>query len=90
MRYLREHVHLFLRENRKIIAQSAFTLLFIALGIWFIKNERAELLDVRKALVAARWQWMMVGIGVTFLYILLQGQMYVFSFAAVKIRSCMV
>jgi phosphatidylglycerol lysyltransferase len=86
MWYLREHIHPFLRENRKIIAQSAFTLLFIGLGIWFIKHERAELLDVKKALVAARWQWMMAGLAITLLYIILQGLMYVFSFAAVKIK----
>lgn len=84
--YLKEHVHPFLRENRKIIAQSTFTLLFIGLGIWFIKHERAELVDVKNALVAAKWQWMLAGIGVTLLYIILQGQMYVFSFASVRIK----
>jgi phosphatidylglycerol lysyltransferase len=83
---LREHVNPFLRENRKIIAQSTFTLLFIGLGIWFIKHERAELVDVKNALVAAKWQWMLAGIGITFLYILLQGLMYVFSFASVRIK----
>lgn len=84
--YLREHVNPFLRENRKIIAQATFTILFIALGLWFIKNERSELADVKHALVAAKWQWMLAGIGVTLLYIILQGQMYVFSFAAVRIK----
>jgi phosphatidylglycerol lysyltransferase len=86
MWYLKEHVHPFLRENRKIIAQSTFTLLFIAIGIWFVKNERAELVDVKNTLVTASWQWMITGLAITLLYIILQGLMYVFSFAAVKIK----
>ncbi len=72
----------FIWENRKIIAQFIFTLFFIVIGIWFLKNEKAELIEVKHVLVAARWQWMLIGISLTAIYILLQGQMYVFSFAS--------
>ena len=82
--YYKEHVNPFLRENSKIIAQFIFTLLFIALGIWFIKHEHAELFEVKNVLVTAKWQWVLFGIGITAIYILLQGQMYVYSFASVR------
>jgi phosphatidylglycerol lysyltransferase len=81
---LKEHVNPFLRENGKMIGQFILTLFFFALGIWFIKHERAELSDVKKALVDSQWQWVLIGISITVFYILLQGLMYVFSFATVK------
>lgn len=77
----KERINPFLRENKKIIAQFIFTLFFIAIGIWFIKHERAELSEVKYTLTAARWIWMLVGIGLTAIYILLQGLMYVNAFA---------
>jgi phosphatidylglycerol lysyltransferase len=84
--FYKERIHPVIRENRKIIAQFSFTLLFIALGIWFIKHEHAELLDVKNALVSARWQWVLAGIGITAVYIVFQGLMYVYSFAAVQTK----
>ncbi len=80
----KERVNPFLRENRKIIAQFIFTLFFIAIGIWFIKHERAELVEVKNVLAGAEWQWVLAGIGLTILYILLQGFMYVYSFASAR------
>ena len=82
--HFKEGARPFLRENKKLIIQSFLTLFFFTIGIWFIKHESAELADVRNALVASRWQWVVAGIGLTALYILLQGQMYVYSFASVK------
>jgi phosphatidylglycerol lysyltransferase len=84
--YYKEHINPFLRENGKLIAQFSFTLLFFALGIWFIKHGRTELGEVKKVLVAARCQWVLVGIVITTVYIFLQGQMYVYSFASVRKR----
>jgi phosphatidylglycerol lysyltransferase len=84
--YYKERINPFLRENRKIIGQFIFTLFFIALGIWFIKHEHAELVDVKHALVAARWKWVLAGLGITALYIVLQGMMYVYSFESVKTK----
>ena len=74
----------FLRENRKIITQFAFTVFFFGIGIWFIKHEQTEFYQVRNVLSTAKWQLVIVGIGVTFLLFLLQGLMYKASFAAVK------
>jgi phosphatidylglycerol lysyltransferase len=81
---LKNHVNPFLRENGKIAAQFIFTLFFIAIGIWFIKHQSAELVDVKKTIASAHWQWVLAGIVITFVYILLQGLMYVFSFATVN------
>src|SRR5665647_1119147 len=69
----------FLTENRKIIAQFILTLFFFAIGIWFIKHEGAELIEVKKVLVSAKWQWVLIGVGLTAIYIAIQGQMYVLS-----------
>jgi phosphatidylglycerol lysyltransferase len=75
-----------LRENKKIILQFIFTLFFIAIGIWFIQHERSELVQVKDVLHSARWEWVMMGIFLTIVYILLQGLMYVFAFAATRHR----
>jgi phosphatidylglycerol lysyltransferase len=82
--YYKEQINPFLRENSKIIAQFTFTLLFISLGIWFIKHERAELSNVKDVLIAASWLWVLAGVSLAALYILLQGQMYVYSFASIR------
>jgi phosphatidylglycerol lysyltransferase len=81
---LKEHANPFLRENKKIILQFVFTLFFFAIGIWFIQHERSELFQVKDVLHSARWLWVLIGIFVTGIYILLQGLMYVFSFAATR------
>jgi phosphatidylglycerol lysyltransferase len=72
----------FLLDNKKIIGQFIFTLFFIAVAIWFIKHEGTELLQVKSTLTSARWIWVLAGVLFTLMYIVLQGQMYVFAFAA--------
>jgi phosphatidylglycerol lysyltransferase len=79
---LKIRINPFLQENGRLIAQFIFTLFFFAIGIWFLRHERAEIEDVRHALAQSRWQWVLAGIGLTLVYILLQGQMYVYSFAS--------
>ncbi len=80
----KNHVSPFIRENSKIIIQFIFTVFFIAIGIWFIKHERTELSEVKSTLAAARWLWVLSGVALTGVYILLQGQMYVYSFASTR------
>ncbi|HZL08542.1 MAG TPA: bifunctional lysylphosphatidylglycerol flippase/synthetase MprF [Prolixibacteraceae bacterium] len=80
----KEHANPFLRENKKIIIQFIFTLFFIAIGIWFIQHERSELFQVKDVLKTASAAWVMIGIVLTAIYILLQGQMYVFAFASTR------
>lgn len=78
----RKNARLFFSENRKIILQSIITLFFLAISIWFLKHEHAELGQVKSTLLIARWPWVLAGIALTGIYFVLQGQMYVFSFRA--------
>ncbi|PWG80461.1 bifunctional lysylphosphatidylglycerol flippase/synthetase MprF [Pararcticibacter amylolyticus] len=80
---LREKSVPFLRENVKIISQFIFTIFFIGVGIWFIKHERAELVQVQAVLASSSLQWLAAGIILTIVYIVLQGLMYVASFRAI-------
>ncbi len=79
-----EHANPFLRENKKIIIQFIFTVFFFAIGIWFIQHERSELVEVQGVLKSANWNWVLLGLVLTVVYILLQGLMYVFSFASTR------
>jgi phosphatidylglycerol lysyltransferase len=76
----------FIRENSKLIAQFFLTALFFALGIWFLKHERAELAEVKSTLLTSQWQWVFLGIFVTCIYIALQGLMYVSSFRSIQCK----
>lgn len=89
-RLFKEYANPFIRENKKIILQFIFTLFFFAIGIWFIQHEKSELVQVKDVLQAARWQWVLVGIFITFFYIVLQGIMYVFAFAATRHRVSLI
>ncbi len=80
--HFKEHINPFIRENKKIITRFILTIFFIILGIWFIKHERAELGHVATVLTTANWVWVLTGVLLTALYIILQGQMYVFAFGA--------
>ncbi|HEX3010281.1 MAG TPA: bifunctional lysylphosphatidylglycerol flippase/synthetase MprF [Bacteroidales bacterium] len=74
----------FIRGNGKIIAQFVFGAFFIGIGIWFIKHEKAELLQISNILSRAHWLWVIAGVGLTAVYVALQGLMYCASFAAVR------
>lgn len=81
--FLKERSFSFIRENGKLIGQFILTLFFIVLGIWFLKHERAELVDVKRVLISSKWQLILLGLFITLVYITLQGYMYVTSFASV-------
>ena len=76
----------FVRENSKLIAQFFLTALFFGLGIWFLKHERAELAEVKTTLLTSQWQWVVLGILITGIYITLQGLMYVASFSSIQCK----
>ncbi len=68
------------------VIRLAFTLLMLGLAIWFFKHEKVEFASVRDTLGMADWRWVLTGLLVTVLYIVLQGLMYVSSFAALQCR----
>src|ERR1039457_2347996 len=74
----------FLKENKKLVFEALFALLFIGLAIFFLRRERMEIHDVSIILSNANPFWMLLGILVTCLYIFMQGLMYFNSFRAVK------
>lgn len=74
----------FLRENGKIISSYVFSLFFIGLAIWFIKQERGEIRQVEHLLSTAKWVWVVMGIALSILYVFIHGMMYRSSFAAVS------
>ncbi len=84
--FVRDRSLPFIRENRKIIAQFILTLLFLGLGIWFVKHQRGEVQQVKQVLSGSNSLWIMTGIGLTFVYIVLQGLMYIASFRSVGTR----
>lgn len=57
--------------------------LVILLAFVFFRNERKELAAIIPQLRTADLTWVSVGIGITLLYVLLQGLMYVQSFKAI-------
>ncbi len=80
---MRKQASPFVLENKQIIIQFILTLFFIALGIWFIRHQKSELLNVGQSLVSANLAWVFIGLALTIIYILFQGLTYVFSFRAI-------
>ncbi|WP_316747682.1 bifunctional lysylphosphatidylglycerol flippase/synthetase MprF [Pedobacter gandavensis] len=76
----------FLRENGKIISSYMFSLFFIGLAIWFLKQQRGEIKQVEHLLTTARWVWVTIGIALSIVYVFIHGMMYRSSFAAVSSR----
>jgi phosphatidylglycerol lysyltransferase len=81
--FLKERSIPFVLENRKIIIQFIFTILFISLGIWYVRHEKAELVEVKNVLNSAHANWVAIGIALTVIYVLLMGLMYVFAFRSI-------
>ncbi len=84
--FIKERSLPFFRENSKLLAQAIFTIFFIGLGIWFIKHEPTQFADVKRMLLDADWKFVVAGLLLTVVYILLQGLMYVASFASIRHR----
>lgn len=74
----------FNKENRNIVLQFIVAVLFIGIGIWFLKHEKSELFEIKNSLNNATLVWVFAGIVVTIFYFVLQGLMYVASFSAVN------
>ena len=81
-------VILSLKEYQKTILQVAFGLLFVALGIYFMKHEIGELSNVRQTLARADAGWVLAGLALLAAFVVVQGMMYQQSFRAIheKIR----
>lgn len=85
-RFIKERSLPFILENSKLMAQAIFTIFSIGLAIWFINHGHTELVEVKNVLLNADWKFVLVGILLTITYIVLQGLMYVASFASIRHR----
>lgn len=74
----------FIGENGKLIFQSIFTILSIGIGIWFFNHQKTELVAINQLLRSAGWELVLLGLGLTLCYIVIQGYMYVASFATFR------
>jgi len=84
--FLKDKVFIYLNENGKLISRFLLTALFIGFAAWFIKHEKPELSNVRDILLNANIHWIIAGLFLVAFYILIQGMMYVTSFASVNAR----
>src|SRR5512138_1619495 len=73
-------------SNSKLITRFILTVVFFGMGIWFLRHEKAELTDVRDALVTSKWLWVVAGVAMTAVYIFLQGLLYVTCFNSINCR----
>ncbi|PZX92598.1 lysylphosphatidylglycerol synthetase family protein [Flavobacterium aquariorum] len=76
----------FNKENRKLCVQFIIGAFFIGLGIWFIKHETPEIIQIKNAVSNATLLWVVVGLFITIVYFVLQGLLYVASFAAINAK----
>ena len=74
----------FIGENGKLILQAIFTILSIGIGIWFFKHQKTELVQINLLLGSAGWELVLLGLSLTSFYIVVQGYMYVTSFATFR------
>lgn len=84
--FFKDKVFIFLNENGRIITQFLFTALFIGMAAWFISHEKTELHSVSQIISGADISWIAAGLFLVLFYIVIQGLMYVTSFASMNIR----
>lgn len=72
------------KSSIKLLLQILVVLVFIILGVYFIVNERAELIQVRSALTQANNYFVLAGGLSVFLFVVIQGWMYQYSFRALQ------
>ncbi|WP_428229464.1 phosphatidylglycerol lysyltransferase domain-containing protein [Flavobacterium sp.] len=83
---LQKKIVAFFSKNGKLTGQIFLTLIFVFIGIWFIKGEQNELYQIKNSIRAAQPQWVLIAFLVTLLYLSLQGLMYVLSFSAINAK----
>lgn len=78
-------MNLFNRIRRQNIPwKSILAILAIALAIFFITQEKDEVHQIKVTLLHASLGWVLAGLTITFIYIMLQGAMYYYSFRTIR------
>lgn len=71
-------------KHWKLILQMALGVISILLAVFFIKQERTELTQVKTVLLQANPYWLLSGVILILLFVAVQGWMYQHSFKAVQ------
>ena len=83
MKLLKKESFRYIQDNGRLIAQIILAVLFIGLALWFLRHERTEIRTVQHTLLQSRALWVLIGLAMVGVYIVLQGLMYVSSFASI-------
>lgn len=83
---VQEKISALFTSNVRVVFRFVFTGLFIGLAVWFFNLKKTELTSVSNILFAAKPGWIIAGLALVIFYILIQGLMYIASFAAVNAR----
>lgn len=81
--WLQQDYFTFINTNRKLLLEVALGLLFVGLGIYFIRHEQVEMGHVADSLTQANGLWLGVGLAFTLAFVVVQGLMYQYSFRAI-------
>lgn len=73
-----------IKTNKKLILKIALAILFILLGIYFVKHEKEELIEVKSVLEQADIWLVLLGVLLVFFFTVVQGWMYQHSFRAIE------
>ncbi|MDP4267050.1 MAG: phosphatidylglycerol lysyltransferase domain-containing protein [Bacteroidota bacterium] len=82
--FVKKQIYQFFYENGKIFVQYIVAILFIGLSVWFIKHEKAEVSKIEDVIWNAKNLLVLVGLGMTGIYIFFQGSMYSSAFASIN------
>jgi phosphatidylglycerol lysyltransferase len=82
----KEKAILLFRNNAGLFVRFSLTGLFIGLAVWFFNHEKTELHSVGNIIFEARPGWIALGICLVLIYVVLQGLMYIASFASVNAK----
>ncbi|UIR55615.1 phosphatidylglycerol lysyltransferase domain-containing protein [Sphingobacterium sp. SRCM116780] len=58
----------------------------VLLAFVFFRSERKEITSIGPQLASADFNWLLIGLSITIIYILLQGVMYIYSFRSIGLR----
>jgi phosphatidylglycerol lysyltransferase len=74
----------FISGNYKSIIQITLALFFVAMGVFFMIHEQAEVGHVKDAIISARPNWLILGSALVLFYVLVMAWMYQYSFKAIS------
>ena len=72
------------KSHWKYILQITLGVFSVLLGVYFIKQEHTELIQVKGVLLEAKLSWLIGGMMLVLMFVAVQGWMYQYSFKAIQ------